>query len=225
MRPGLCRVRAPPLAGSCAGWARWRVEGCGGRAREAAVLFFLAGGGRPQVAPPRAPRPTAASAPRARPAACCCGCSEALSGAGAVCGAGCTVQTPPPSSAPLPAGRAPASPPPPPPPGFPPTARARRASRFPGRAPCGSLSLDLLQFAPPFPRPSRSSTQPDWPWRNLAAWPHSWAPLALDSAHSLSARGQILGLLYLLKNHTLALGCRPPGPSHFAWAGVRASSS
>lgn len=55
---------APPLAGSSAGWARWRVEGCGGRAREAPVLSFPAGGGRPGVAPPGAPRPTTASAPR-----------------------------------------------------------------------------------------------------------------------------------------------------------------
>lgn len=215
---------APPLAGSSAGWARWRVEGCGGRAREVPVLVlsFPAGGGRPRS------RSSWSSPPHHRlcpnqpgPAACCCGCREALSGAGAARRAARSrrllLLPSSPSSAPLPAGRAPASPPPPP--GFPPTARARACSLlFPlaSLVPCPSLSLDLLQPASPLPRPRRTpypaTMALEQPGR-LTSFLGSACSL-LGSARSLSARGRVLisGLLDPRKDHTSALEGRPPGP-------------
>lgn len=144
-------MRAPPPAGSSAGWARWRAEGCGGRAREAAMLSFPAGGGQLRVAPPGAPRPTTASAPRARPRRLLLRLPRGSVRAGAARPAAPSRRLLLPS-APLPARRAPASLPPPP--GFPPTARARSAFRLPPLFLALLLSLGRLRLAPHYPDPA-----------------------------------------------------------------------
>lgn len=186
------------------------------------MLFFLAGGGRPRVALPRAPRPTAASAPRARPAACCCGCGEALSGAGAARGAVRSRRLHPP---PHPSPRGARPPRHRPRVSRPPRARTSRFLAVSLEVLCHWISSNLHPLPQTLgtsePLPSQSSPGGSPP-PGLIPGLH----LLLDSLYSLPARGRVpvSGLLDLFKDHTLVLGCRPPGLLHFAWTGGRASS-
>lgn len=161
-------MRAPPPAGSSAGWARWRAEGCGGRAREAAMLSFPAGGGQLRVALPGAPRPTAASAPPAQPRRLLLRMPRGSVRAGAARRAARSRRLLLPPPHPSPRGARP------------PLCRRPRVSRpLRARAPlpaCHSCSSPFFvtgspSTCTPLPRPRGTPTLPDWPWRNPAARP------------------------------------------------------
>lgn len=205
-------MRAPPPAGSSAGWARWRAEGCGGRAREAAMLSFPAGGGQLRVAPPGAPRPTTASAPRARPRRLLLRLPRGSVRAGAARPAAPSRRLLLPPPHPSPRGARP------------PLCRRPRVSR-PLRAraplsachPCSSpffchwVAFDLhpTTQTPRNPYPARLALEE--PGRPTTFLGSTCSPLV--SARSLPARGRVLisGLLDPRKDHTSALE-GPPGP-------------
>lgn len=159
-------MRAPPPAGSSAGWARWRAEGCGGRAREVAMLSFPAGGGQLRVAPPGAPRPTAASAPRARPRRLLLRLPRGSVRAGAARRAARSrrLLLPPPHPSPR-GARPPLC-------GRPRVSRPLRArAPLPACHPCFSpfFVTGSPSICTPLPRLRGTPTLPDWPWRNPAA--------------------------------------------------------